>query len=143
MARRLRKPDIARYARGTQLLAKKAFQLGRHLLRQVGALIEHREHHALNFQLGIEAAPNALNRIQKLTDALERKVLRLHRNKDRVGCHKRVQREQIERRRTIEHDKLIACVERRKRITQAKFPPLRFHQLEVCTDQVLVRRNQP
>ena len=91
----------------------------------------------------MEAPANALNRIQQFADALERKILRLHRNKDRVGCHERVQRKQIESRRTIEQDKLIARVERRKRIAQAKFPPLRFNQLEVCTDQVLVRRNQP
>src|SRR5207253_8200472 len=112
MARRLRKPDIARYARGTQLFAKKAFQLGRYLLRQVRALVKHREHYALNSQIGIEAAPNALNRIQQFADALERKILGLHRNKDRIGCHKRVHREKIESRRTIEHDKLIERVER-------------------------------
>src|SRR5437667_6045821 len=121
----------------------RSFQLRRYLLRQVRALVKHREHYALNSQIGIEAPANALNRIQQFADALERKILGLHRNKDRIGCNERVQREQIERRRTIEHDKLIACVERRKRITQAKFPPLRFNQLEVCTEQVLVRRNQP
>src|SRR5256885_546173 len=143
MARRLSQPDVARHSRAAKLLAKKVLELSHDLLRQVGALVEHCQHYAFNAQLWIEPGAYAFNRVQQLADTFEGKVLALHRNQHGVGCNQRVQREQVQRRGTVQHHELEAITQWRERLAHAKLTRLSVDQLKVGADQVLVRWNQP
>src|ERR1017187_4575443 len=139
MARRLRQPNVPRHRRGAQLLPKEFFQLGNHLLRQIRALIQHGQHHAFDFKSRIQLHPNALDCIQELADAFQSKIFRLHRNQDRVGCHQGVQRQQIERWRTVQDNVLEPITQRRDHILQSILTPLCFYQLNICADKILVK----
>src|SRR5262249_30013837 len=95
VARCFGQPDVPRHRRRTQLLSEVSFQFRRHLLCQVRALVKHREHYALDLKRRIQPRAYPLYGVQQLTDALEREVLRLHWNQDRIGRHQCVQREQV------------------------------------------------
>src|ERR1017187_218731 len=143
MARRPRPPTVPRHRRGAQLLPKEFFQLRNYLLRQIRALIQHGQHHAFDFKSRIQLHPNSLDCIQELADAFQRKIFRWHRNQDRVGCHQGVQRQQIERWRTVQDNVLEPITQRRDHILQSILTPLCFYQLNICADKILVRRNDP
>ena len=80
MTGRLCQSNISRNGGGAKLVSEISFQLGRHLLRQVGAIIKHGEDHAFDCQIWIEAGTDPLHCIQQLRDSFERKVFRLHWN---------------------------------------------------------------
>ena len=143
MAGRFSQANVPRDGRHTQLLPKKFLKLRGHLLRQVGALIKHSEHHALDRQLSVEARANSFHAVQQLRDSFQRKVFRLHRDQHGVCGHQCIQGKQIERRRTVQHDELEALVNRCQRIPQAELAAVRIHQLEVGTNKILVPRNNP
>ena len=143
MTRRLSQPDISRDGCSAQLVAEISFQFRCHLLRQVGAIIKHGQHHAFNRQVWIEAGTNPLHRVEQLGDSFERKIFRLHRNQHRIRRDQRIQREQIQSGRTIQYNKLIAITNRRECILQPKFPALSVDQLDICADEILMRRNDP
>src|ERR1035438_1479249 len=56
-------------------LAKIILQLSHHLLRQVGAVIKHRQHHALDLQLRVQPRADPVNGIEQFAHALKSKVL--------------------------------------------------------------------
>src|ERR1700722_20268197 len=106
MARSLRQTDIPRDRGLAQLVAKILLQLIGDLLRQVRPLIEHRQHNSLNRQRRVKFHSYALDRIQQLRNSLKSKLFRLHRNQNSIRSHERVQSKQIERRRTVQDNKL-------------------------------------
>src|SRR5262249_52912841 len=77
MRRRLGHTHIARDDRGVDLLAEDAAHIVHDLVREAGALIVHGEHDAVDLELGVEADPDLLNRVQELRQSLERKELAL------------------------------------------------------------------
>src|SRR5262249_12593208 len=143
VARRLGQPDVPRHRRRAQLLAEVALQFRRHLLCQVRALVKHRQHYALDLKRRIQPCTYPLYCVQQLTDALEGEVLRLHRNQDRIGRNQCVQREKVQRRRTVEHNKLETLPQERNRVSQTELATVSFDQLDVCADQIFVRWNNP
>jgi len=62
---------------------------------------------------------NALDMYPALADAFQGKIFRLHGNQNRVGCHQRVQRQQIECWRTVQDYVLEAITQGRDRFLQA------------------------
>ena len=102
--------------------AEMLLQLRRHLLRQVGPLVEHGEDHALDHQPGIQVLADALHGVEQLAHTFECKVLGLHGNQDRIRRYKGIQGEQIERWRAVKDDELKAASYRVERIAQAEFP---------------------
>src|SRR3974390_300110 len=66
MAGRLRQPDVPRHSCAAQFVSEEILQLSHDLLRQVGALIEHGQHHALDAQLRVQAGAYALDRVEQL-----------------------------------------------------------------------------
>ncbi len=108
VAGRLRQPDIPRNRGLTELLAEEPLQLRHDLLRQISALVEHGQDHALDGELWIEAAADAFHRIHQLTDTFQGEIFRLHRDQHRVGGNQGVEGEQIERGWAIEHNELVA-----------------------------------
>ena len=121
-------PDISRDGRGAQLVAEISFQLGRNLLCQVGAIIEHGEDHAFDGEVWIEAGTNPLHCVQQFGDSFQGKIFRLHRDQHRIRRDQRIQRQQIQSRWTIQHNKLIPLTNWRERILQPEFPALCVHQ---------------
>ncbi len=87
MAGSFRQPNVPRDGCVAELLAKEPLQLAHHLLRQVGALIKHGQNHALDPEIGIEAATDALHGVHQFADSFQGEVFRLHGNQDRIRCH--------------------------------------------------------
>src|ERR1700720_821162 len=126
MTRRLSQPDVSRYASGTQLIPKKLSKLRDHLLRQVSPLIQHGQDYPLDLQPRVQPRPDPLDRIQQLADPLQRKVLRLHGDQNRVSRNQRVQREQVKRRRTVQHNVVEAITQRSNPVAQPVLSPVRL-----------------
>src|ERR1017187_9323107 len=141
VAGRLGESNVARDGGLTHQVAEEAAQLGGHRLRQVGALVEHGQHHALDRQAGVELDPDAVNGVEQFGNALEGEVLGLHGNEYGVGGHQRVQGEQVERRRTVDHDELELVAHQLQGVTQPVLAELQGYQFNVGAEQVLVRRD--
>ena len=110
-----------------QQFAKVGFQFGGNILGEIGALVEHGEHHALDRKPGIKVLADPFDGIEQLANALQGKVLGLHRDQDGIGGNQSIEGEQIEGRRTVEHDVLEAREEGLDGIAQAVFAPLCTH----------------
>ena len=68
----------------------------------------------LDLEPRIEVRAHFLHRLHEIGQPLERVVLALHRNQHRVGRAQAVQREQRQRRRTIEQDEIVIRRDRRR-----------------------------
>ena len=67
----------------------------------------------------------------------------MHGNQHRVGTDQRIQGQQVESRRTIDDDEVESVPDGSERISKAEFPVFGVYQLEIDSDQILVRRKQP
>ena len=105
-----------------QLLAEVGVQLARDLLRQVGALVKHGEHHGLDLKFWVECLADAADGIEQLGNSFQRKVLALHGNEDGIGSYERVQSEQVKRGWAVEHNKFKTRPQRLQRVAQAASP---------------------
>ncbi|MCG3141253.1 MAG: hypothetical protein HDKAJFGB_02478 [Anaerolineae bacterium] len=83
--------------------------------------IHHRRHDAQNFQRRIQPPPHARKDIHQLFQAAHGKVFHLKRHDDGVGGGQRVHRQEIERRRTIQHNVFIRVANALQRFTQNIF----------------------
>src|SRR5258705_1421033 len=63
-------------------LREEPSRFGQNLLRQVEAIVEHRQQHSLDLEPGIERLLHQPDRAQQMTQSLERVVLALHRYED-------------------------------------------------------------
>ena len=124
----LRQPHVARDAGCAQLLPEEGLQLARYLLRQVGAIVEHGEHNALDRERRVQALAQAFQRVQKLADAFEREVLRLHGDEDGVGRDEGVDGQEIQRRRTVEDREGIAIADGGQGVAQAELAAILANQ---------------
>ena len=85
MAWGLSEPDIARHDRLVHKVAEHAPHLIDDLAGEVSAVVVHRHHDTLDRKRRVEDLTDTIERIRELRDPLEREVLALHRDKDRVG----------------------------------------------------------
>ena len=102
------KPDIPGDSGFEQQFAKVGFQFGGNILGEIGALIEHGEHDALDGEPGIEILADTFDGVEQLANAFQGKVFGLHGNQHGIGGNQSIEREQIERRGTVEYDVLKA-----------------------------------
>jgi len=125
--------------RGAELLPKELFQLCNHLLGQISSFIQHGEGRRLQFQVVDSTPPGFLHRIEQLANALQRKVLRLHRNQ-----HRSAATSAFKVNRSSAAGNPAQCSETGREAERSHpsigIPALRFHQLNICANQVLVRR---
>ncbi len=141
MAGRFGESDVA-WDRGlAHEVAEEAAQLGGNGLREVGAFVEHGEDDAFDGEGAIELDPDAVDRVEQLGDAFEGEVLGLHRDEDGVGCDQGVEREEVERGRTVENDEVEAIAHGLERLAEAILPGVEGDELDVGTEQILVRRD--
>ena len=86
--------------------------------------------------------PGSARRCSAAREALERVVLALHRHRARVGRDERIEREQVERRRTVDQDDVVELTHRLQRVPQPHFAADLREELNLGGDQVLVGRQQ-
>lgn len=89
-------PDVARNDGRKHLFAKESLQIFHHLMRQVGSFIEHREQHALDFQFWVAQPPDLSDRFNQLRNALQRKVLALDGDQNRLCGDQRIDGEDVQ-----------------------------------------------
>src|SRR5262245_49916303 len=99
MTRRFAQANVPWDDRVEDLLLKEAAHVGRHLLPQVCALVEHREQHAFDVESRIERCTDAPHRADEIGKAFEREVLAVQWNENRIRSDERVECEETERRR--------------------------------------------
>ena len=72
--------------------------------------------------MGVEGTPHKAHGIHQIRQAFQREILRLYGYKNRIGGAKSIQRQQFERRRTVDKEKVVLFAHPRKRGLQEKFP---------------------
>ena len=119
--RRFGNAHVARNLRLENLFRKELDEFVEHFDRESRAAVEHRDEHAAHVQCRIERFAYARNDAGQLRQAFERVVFGLHRNDALVCGGQRVDREQAERRRTIDQHEIVAIGDRRERLAAAAF----------------------
>ena len=94
-------------------------------------------------QLRIDAGADLLDGLHQGAQALERVVLALHRDHHGIRGHQRIQREHVERRRTVDQNHVEILAHRLQRIAQLEFAS-RNHaeQPDLGGRQILIGRHQ-
>src|SRR5262245_8741646 len=100
--RRFRNAHIARNYRLVDLVAHELPNVGDNLAGQVVARVVHGQHNAMNRQCRIERGLYLLDCFQKLRESFKREELALQWHENRIRRSHRVDRQQIERWRTVD-----------------------------------------
>ena len=111
VTRRFAEPHVARDHGGEHLVLEEVAHVARDLLAEVRALVVHREQHAFDVERRVVGAAHAAHRAHEIGEAFEREELAVQRDEHAVGGDEAVQREQAERRRTVDHDVLEAVAQ--------------------------------
>ena len=104
MRRRFGKAHVARNDCLVDRVAHVGAHVRDHLAGQAIAGIVHGQNDAVDRQAGVERAAHLFDGGQELRQAFEEPVLGLQRDDDRVGGGERVDREQVQRRGTVDQD---------------------------------------
>src|SRR5262245_52624094 len=112
------------------------------LLRQVEPGVEHGEEHPLDAQGRVQVILHQADGGDELGQPLQRQVLALERNQDRVGRGQRVYGQKPERGRTVDEDEVVLLADGCDASLEATFPGHQPHELHLRPRQPLARRNQ-
>src|SRR5579864_7218929 len=82
------------------------------------ALVEHRRQDALDLDGRVEVLADHRERVLKLDEPPEREVLALHGHDHAGGRDERVDRQQTERRRGVDHDPVVVLADREQRLLE-------------------------
>src|SRR6266550_2359677 len=93
--------------RGEHLVISEIFQRVEHVAREDGSAVVERRKQAVHLQVRIQPRLHRLDDLEKCCDTLERVVLRLDRNDDAGRRDERVEREQTERRWTVDENVVV------------------------------------
>ena len=120
----------------TEVTEVRAHVVG-HIGGEAGPAVVHGQQHGGDVQSRIEVDPDQLRGVQQLLDALERVVLALDREQHLFGGHQRVQRQQPQRRRTVDqHVVKVRHVERAQRPGQPQLPRHHRDQFDLRPGEV-------
>src|ERR1039457_1799338 len=86
------------------LVMEEFLQVRGHLTGEIRTVVEHRQQDALNEERMMEGFADPIDGVHQFGDTFQRKELALDGYQDRVRGNQRVEREQIQRRRTIDED---------------------------------------
>src|SRR5215207_1273110 len=106
-AGRLAQPHVPRYDRLEHAVSEEGPHLLCHLMGEVGARIEHRQEYPSHLEIRVQLLPYHPDALHELGQAFEGVVLALYRYEHLVRCGQRVERQQIERRRTVEEHHVV------------------------------------
>ena len=84
----------------------------------------------------IHALLHQMHRIEQLRQALQRVVLALHRDEQRIGRGEHVDGDEAERRGAVDQDVVILGCNRRERIAHGLVPPMARDQLHFCPGKI-------
>src|SRR5579883_2478145 len=138
VAGRFGEADVARDDRAQQLVAEVLGQLRRDVVRQVVAHVVHGAQQALDLELRIEPRAHRLDRVEQARQAFQREVFALDRNQHAVRRGEGVDREQVQRRRAVDQDRLVLVAEREQLLLEPRLARQRVHQLELGGGEVAV-----
>src|SRR4051812_42501578 len=96
VTRRLAETDVARDHGSEHFFLEEAAHIGRHLLAEIGPLIEHRQQHALDVEGGIQRGAHAAHGADQIGQAIEREVFTMQRDQYGIGGDESIQRQQAE-----------------------------------------------
>jgi hypothetical protein len=115
-----------------------------HLFRQTVPAVVHRQHHALYLQAGIEAAAHQVDGPHQLGQSLQGEELALQRHQNRVRCGHGIDRQQVQRRRTVDqHIGVVARLPHRLQgVAQLERAARLVPELQLDAGQVRVGRHQ-
>lgn len=94
----------------------------------------------MNRKVRVNASLDEMNRVQQLGEALERVILTLKRNQQRVGCSEHIQRDESERRRTIDENEIVVFAYAGKGVSEKTFSVGAANQLYLGTSEIACRR---
>ena len=140
VARRLGQAHVARDHGLVDLFAEEFAHLVHDLIGQLRAPVIHGHDDALYAQLRIEALVAHFDAAHEIGDALERVILALHRDEHAVGRDERIDRQQLERRRTVDEDEVIVRLHRSKRVFHDVFPLRRADELDRAAGEIHICR---
>ena len=107
MTRGLRQTNIARHDGIKDLATKMLQQLGRHFGRQSASSIVHGSQQPLDVEIGVDHIPHVLHGPHQVREPLQGIVFTLHGDQNAIRRHQRIERQNIEGRRTVNHHKMI------------------------------------
>ena len=142
VARRLAEPDVARDDGAKHFLLEELADVGRDLLPEIRPLVEHRQQHAFDVERRIERRAHAAHRADEIGEPFEREVLAVQRNQHGVGGDERVQRQQAERRRTVDEDVVELVAQRLEQRAQPLLAVRQRDQLDFGAGEIAVGGNQ-
>ena len=108
MRRTLFEPDALADGRAEHAAAEDLRDGLLHIAGQGRALVVQRDHRAQQLEVGIGPRPDLFDRLQEVVGALEREVARLDRDQQVGGRDQRVDGDETERGRRVDHDELVS-----------------------------------
>ena len=142
MAGRLAEADVARDDRPKHFFLEELPHVGRDLLAEVGALVEHREQHAFDVELRVQRRAHAAHRADEIGEPLEREVFAVERDQHGVGGDERVERQQAERRRAVDEDVVVVVAHGAKQRAQPFFARAERDHFDLGAGEMTIGRNQ-
>ena len=122
--------------RGFVHLGAKVFlHLLHYLHREVVAQGEHREHHALDVQIGVVLFADGLEGADELRQTFQRIILALHRDQHTVAGAQTVQGEQVQAGRAVDEDEVIVLLHPGQRLAQAALAARQVDHFQAGTGQ--------
>ena len=88
--------------------------------------------------MGIDGAAQTRQRVEKFGDAFKRIVFALHGNEQRVGCSQRVQRQQIQSRRTIQQNEFVRVLNGRDGVSEYHVTIGNFNEFDFSSGEISV-----
>src|SRR3954469_7925164 len=118
-----------RYARGEDPIAEVLLEQFDRLLRMNGTRVDERGQNALDLNVRVEVLPDHGQRVLKLDQATHGQILALHGDDNFVGGRQLVDREQTERRRSVDADEVVVVLDLTQRLLErALAADLRRHR---------------
>src|SRR5437879_3939070 len=133
---RFRQANIAWDYALEDLAAKERAQVVGYLARERGALVIHGQQNALDFQVGIQRASDAHQRIEQLGYTFQSQVFALDGHENRARGDQGIQSQQIQSGGTIQYDEVVLVFQNLERAAKAVFPLVRGNQLNGCASEI-------
>ena len=83
---------------------------------------------------------NQVHRIEQLAQPLQRVILALKGDEQRVGCGEHVERDQSKRWWAVNKDEIVLVAHKRDGVAHPAFATRQVHQFDLCASQIRCSR---
>ena len=111
---RFREPHVARNDGLKHFLLEKLAHVRRDLRAQIGALVVHRQQHAVDVERRIQSRAHTAQGSHQIRKPFQREVLAVQRDQHCFGGDECIERQQAEGRRAVDEDVIEAIAQRRE-----------------------------